>query len=140
MKTLSIYLLVIQIQLALPAQTPQNTLVESGKIFVELVKIFKKDQAQSGLLLQENSTADLCFTNSTTENLLIELSRKISDSSYKNLPVSISLTINAHECFLELTPTVYHYKVFKKFNGTQQLSLEGELKLKLNEKMEREIK
>lgn len=140
MKTCILILLVIPLSFNLVAQIPQNNFVEGGKIFVELVKIFKKNPVQQSLRGQENNLSDLCFTNSTTDNLFIELSKKINDSSYKILPVSINLTTTAHECLLELPANVYHYKVFKKINGIQVLSLEGELRLIANEKMEREIK
>lgn len=118
------------------AQTPviTNDLVEGGKLFIDLVKIFKKNPAQA------TTTSDLCFTNSTADNLFIELSRKLNDSTYKPLPSAISLTTHAHECLLELNANVYHYKVYKKINNAQILSLEGELRLKPNEKMEQEIK
>ena len=140
MKTCILLLLVIAVSLNLVAQIPQNNFVEGGKIFVELVKVFKKNPVQQSLHGQDNNTSDLCFTNSTMDNLFVELSKKINDSSYKILPGSISLTTNAHECLLELPANVYHYKVFKKINGVQVLSLEGELRLIANEKMEREIK
>ena len=124
------------------AQTPvtTNNFVEGGKVLVELVKIFKKNPVQQGISGQENNSSELCFTNSTPDNLFIEVSKKINDSTYKVLPGSISLTTRAHECLLELSASVYHYKVFKKLNGGQVLSLEGELRLLYNEKMDREIK
>ena len=140
MKTHVLTLLVILVSYNLVAQTPQNNFVEGGKILVELVRIFKKNPVQQVLHGQENNSSDLCFTNSTPDNLFIEISKKINDSSYKILPGSISLTTNAHECLLELSTNIYHYKVFKKINGAQVLSLEGELRLVPNEKMEREIK
>ena len=140
MKTHVLTLLVILVSYNLVAQTPQNNFVEGGKILVELVRIFKKNPVQQVLHGQENNSSDLCFTNSTPDNLFIEISKKINDSSYKILPGSISLTTNAHECLLELSANIYHYKVFKKINGAQVLSLEGELRLVPNEKMEREIK
>ena len=124
------------------AQSPvsTNNFVEGGKVLVELVKIFKKNPGQQITPGLENNSSDLCFTNSTVDNLFVELSKKINDSTYKNLPGTISLTAKAHECLLGLSATVYHYKVYKKINGAQVLSLEGELRLLYNEKMEREIK
>ena len=133
-------LLFIMTAVELPAQSIPNKLVESGKILVELVNIFKKNPlpySQDGKAI---NSSDLCFTNSTTENLLIEISKKINDSSYKLLPASICLNSNAHECLMELSSTIYHYKVYKKQNMAQVLLLEGELRLIPNEKMERQIK
>jgi len=124
------------------AQNPPTTsnIVEGGKVLVELVKVFKKNPPQPGLQGPENNLSDICFTNSTSDNLFIDLSRKINDTTYRNLPTAVSLTANAHECLLELSPNVYHYKIYKKLNGVQSLSLEGDIRLLPNEKMEREIK
>lgn len=124
------------------AQNPSTSsnIVDGGKILVELVKVFKKSPVQKDLHMSENNSSDICFTNSTPDNLYIELSKKINDTTYRNLPTAISLTNNAHECLLELLPNVYHYKVYKKTNGLQSLSLEGDIRLQPNEKMEREIK
>ena len=123
------------------AQNPPtaNNIVEGGKVLMELVKVFKKSLPQ-GLQPFENNSSDICFTNSTPDNLYIELAKKVNDSTYKNLPTALSLTTNAHECLLELPANVYHYKMYKKVNGIQSLSLEGDLRLVPNEKMEREIK
>ena len=140
MKPSLIILLVIGLCFKTAAQATQNTLVESGKLLVELVKIFKKNPLQQGVQMNGNNSSDLCFTNSTTDYLFIEVLKKINDSLYKVLPGSISLTPQAHECLLELPSSIYHYRVYKKNNGTQSLSLEGDLKLVPNEKMEREIK
>ncbi len=140
MKTLLLILLLILVCHNLNAQTPQNNFVEGGKILVELIRIFKKNPAKQALSGLENNSSDLCFTNSTPDNLLIELSKKLNDSSYKQLPVAINLTSKAHECLLEISSGVYHYKVFKKNAGSQILLLEGEMRLMANEKMEREIK
>ena len=124
------------------AQTPvpANNFVESGKLLIELVKIFRKNPVNPAGLNTGYNSSDLCFTNSTPDNLLIELSKKLNDSSYKQLPVAINLTSKAHECLLEISSGVYHYKVFKKNAGSQILLLEGEMRLMANEKMEREIK
>lgn len=122
------------------AQTSQNTLIESGKILVELVKVFKKNNGQPVGMLNTNNLSDLCFTNSSLDNLFIEISKKINDSFYKALPASISLNSHSHECLLELVSGIYHYKLFKKNNTSLTLQLEGDLKLVPNEKMEREIK
>ena len=122
------------------AQSVTNNLVEGGKILVELVKIFKKSPLPLNHHGPEINSSDLCFTNSTNENLYVEVSKKINDSTYKILPASVSLNTNAHECLLELSAVVYHYKVFKKISGAGILLLEGELRLSPNEKMEREIK
>ena len=140
MKPSLIILLVIGLCFKTAAQATQNTLIESGKLLVELVKIFKKNPLQQGVQMNGNNSSDLCFTNSTTDHLFIEVLKKINDSLYKVLPGSISLTPQAHECLLELPSSIYHYRVYKKNNGTQSLSLEGDLKLVPNEKMEREIK
>lgn len=121
-------------------QPTSSNIVDGGKVLIELVKVFKKSQAQKDLHISENNLSDICFTNSTPDNLYIELSKKINDTTYRNLPSAISLTNNAHECLLELPPNVYHYKVYKKINGIQSLSLEGDIRLLPNEKMEREIK
>ena len=124
------------------SQTPTtaNNVVEGGKILVELVKIFKKNPVQQGLQEQESNSCDICFTNSSTDNLSIELSRKINDSTYKNIPGMLILTTSSHECMLSLSPNVYHYKVFKKLGSTQVSFLEGDMRLAPNEKMEREIR
>ena len=114
--------------------------MEGGKILVELVNIIKKSPLSQNQHSQEKIPSDLCFTNSTSENLLIEISRKINDTSYKLLPASIGLSINAHECLLELTANIYHFKVYKKQNSVQVLLLEGDIRLNPNEKMERQIK
>ena len=140
MKSSLIILSVIGLSFKTVAQSPQNTLLESGKILVELVKIFKKSPLQQGVQVNGNNSSDLCFTNSTSDHLFIEVLKKINDSLYKVLPISISITPQAHECLLELPSGIYHYRVYKKNNGTQSLSLEGDLKLVPNEKMEREIK
>lgn len=141
MKTYILAFLVLLSVIQLPAQTPtNNNLVEGGKLLVELVKIFNKNPLPQSIHNQENYSADLCFINSTPDNLFIEISRKLNDSTYKTLPASISLNSKAHECLLEISSTVYHYKVYKKQPGAQVLMLEGELRLAPNEKMEREIK
>ena len=119
---------------------PVSNLVEGGKVLVELVKVFRKNQNINNLAGKQNNNSDICFTNSTTDNLLIELFKKINDTTFREIPSALSLTINAHECLLELSPNVYHYKVFKKNNGNLILSLEGDLRLISNEKMEREIR
>ena len=140
MKLYYLFLLLLKTNLSLIAQTTTNNFVEGGKLLIELVKIFKKNPVQQNGKGQENNSSDLCFTNSTTDNLFIELSKKISDTSYKILSSSISLTANAHECLLELMPAIYHYRVYKRTGTIQLLSLEGDLRLKPDEKMEREIK
>ena len=122
------------------AQTSQNTLIESGKILVELVKIFKKSNGQPAGMFNTNNLSDLCFANSSLDNLFIEISKKINDSFYKPLPASISLNSQSHECLLELISGIYHYKLFKRNGTSLTLQLEGDLKLVPNEKMEREIK
>ena len=140
MKRLFIFLSLLEAGFQPAAQSTQNTLVETGKVLVELVRIFKKGSVQKGLPISVNGTSDLCFANSSNDQLNIEVSRKISDTEYKVLPGSVSLTPQSHECLLELTPGIYHYRVYKRNNGVQALSLEGELKLVANEKMQREIK
>ncbi len=140
MKTYILAFLALLSVIQLPAQTTSNNLVEGGKLLVELVKIFNKNPVPQNLHSQENYSADLCFINSTADNLLIEVSKKLNDSTYKILPASISLSSKAHECLLEISCTVYHYKVYRKQPGPQVLMLEGELRLAPNEKMEREIK
>lgn len=124
------------------AQIPSkaNSILEGSKVLIDLVKIFKKGVVQDGLHNTDNISSDICFTNSTHENLYIELSRKLNDTIYRTLPNSVSLTANSHECLLELSPNVYHYRIYKRMNTTLLLSLEGEIKLVPNEKIEHEIK
>lgn len=140
MKTCLFFLCFLLTVINSNAQTNTNNFVEGGKLLVELVKIFKKKPVPQSQLGHESNSSDLCFTNSTADNLFIELSKKISDTGYKILPSAISLTPNSHECLLELVPAIYHYRVYKKSGAIQALSLEGELRLKPDEKMEREIK
>ena len=90
-----------------------------------------------------NGLSDVCFVNLTTEKIYVELSKKVNDTVYKNLPYSLSINQSGKECLLELSSSIYHYKIYKRTEGDQSkniLSLEGEFRLKPNEKMEQEVK
>ena len=141
MKTILMFFVQIGLNISV-AQVPPtaNNIVEGGKVLVELVKVFKKNSLAQGTRSTDNASSDLCFKNNTIDNLYIEFSKRVNDSTMKTLPFSISVTVNAHECLLELSPSLYHYKVFKKNYTGQVLSLEGDIRLVPNEKMEREIR
>lgn len=132
-----VIILLLAGSIAVQAQNAAINIVEGGRLLIELVKVFKKNPAGSSSV---NAKADLCFLNSTTGSLAVELSRKINDSTYTTLPGSIQLLAKNNECLLELSIGIYRYKIFIKEYGTLQLSIEGELRLLANEKMVREIK
>jgi hypothetical protein len=120
--------------------TPSGNIIEGGKMLIELVKIFRNPPSRRQLTGKGDQLSDICFKNSTVGDLYIQLLKKLNDTTYKDLPVSVSLLSLSRECIMDLVPGVYHYRVFKKDNKAQLLSLEGELRLVPNETMEREIR
>jgi hypothetical protein len=124
----------------LVAQQPANQIAEGGKVLIELVKVFKK--APSGKTDQgsQRGGSDLCYNNTSANDLLIELSVKLNDSLYKPLPNPLNLKANSQECLLELSPGIYHYKIYRKDGQETVIYLQGDIRLKANEKMERKIK
>ena len=79
MQTFSLTLIIIIVtNLFGFAQTALSKLVEGGKLLIALVKMFKKPPSQQSLQGKETNSSDLCFTNSTTDNLFIEFSKKLA--------------------------------------------------------------
>ena len=122
------------------SQTTENPFIEGGKLIVELVKVFKKNPSEKPANDQPGNVSDLCFSNTTKDSLTIDVFKKLNDTVYRLLPFSLLLSVGSLECMLGLTPAVYHYKISRKQKGITTILIEGDLRLKPNEKMQREIK
>ncbi|HPH84676.1 MAG TPA: hypothetical protein PLC48_04425 [Ferruginibacter sp.] len=124
----------------LVAQLPANQITEGGKVLIELVKVFKKTPTGKTDPGGQRGGSDLCYNNTSNNDLLIEFSVKVNDSMYKPLPNPLNLKANSQECLLELSPGIYHYKIYRKEGQEPMIYLEGDIRLKANEKMERKIR
>ncbi|MBL0056309.1 MAG: hypothetical protein IPP31_08940 [Chitinophagaceae bacterium] len=140
MKRILFFMLSASLTGQLNAQSNQSSLIEGGKLLVELVKVFKKEGPAKTGSDQLNGKSDLCFSNTTRDTLSVEVFKKLNDTVYRSLPFSLNLSGVTQECLLELNPMVYHYRISKRSNGLPQTLVEGDLRLMPNEKMQREIK
>ena len=134
------FLLTVCIGIQAQAQNKtMSTIVESGKVLVDILKVFKTPkrsmipaatlQPVSTDSCQLKSIADLCYFNKSGETLYISLYKR-NGSTYVAVPLTLAVINNSKECVYEIPAGIYKYKIETADEDEKRIVYkEGELRI-----------
>lgn len=127
-----------------------NTIIESGRVVVDILKILKTPKKsfvpaasfQTAVTdsCQLKSIADICYSNKSGKTLYISLYKR-NGSTYAAVPLTLTVINNSKEYLYEIPAGIYKYKIEMENEDEKKIVYkEGEIRIQACENADEEIR
>jgi hypothetical protein len=131
MKKIITYICLLLITQQLQSQNLSSQIIDGAKTLVDVVRVFKPTNSTQ----YSAPSTDAIFKNRTDLTTEVQLLKKKTDSIYSSIPVKLIIAAGSAESYLDISPGIYRYKVFRKSTNTNtEIIKEGEFRIETNEK------